>query len=451
MAMARIVTINNQKYELPEPNIRIPFTDDNGKFCEFDEYMFHNPWVHETLGFTTTLSVLKWWVTNRDRFIETVRESGNERNLRMLFERMEMYFDYLSPSNLSSGGLEELKARLSGNLREPSLRFVFNGTTPQGSFILLPNTEEPEAIKITLGAMFHFQVEIRVGRSSVSSATPNEAKWDSHYNYTFKMDPDEFNWFRTVKNENKVMFGLELEVCTKLTTTEIQKIVQEVEPKQEPFFIFKQDSSISGKYDKMLEIVTVPCSPRYLRKHWKIFFQKLERLCCGKGMSVSDVFDTSRNLTNGLHIHVSRDSFEDKPHYNKFLTAWNQWNKSVVNLFNAVSERPTDYTKNGYCRINRTYDGMVLSRRLKGIRCEERQSVAHDLTGKTIEVRVFQGIMDLGHIMKCISFTEAMFEFCQSIGYSNFDLKFVPSMAKFIRSERKYASLYEIFEKASAK
>jgi len=59
--------------------------------------------------------------------------------------------------------------------------------------------------------------------------------------------------------------------------------------------------------------------------------------------------------------------------------------------------------------------------------------------------------MDLGHIMKCISFTEAMFEFCQSIGYSNFDLKFVPSMAKFIRSERKYASLYEIFEKASAK
>ena len=444
--MGRIVEIEGLKYDIGDASMRIPFTDDNGKTYEFDSLMFHNPLFHQTYRFTTILSVLKWWVRNRAKFMQTLRDYDM---LSFALDRVEMYFDYISQHDLWNEDLGTMKERLTGYLYTSSLRYHFNGSSPSSEFILLDKPEsEQEVPRVDLAFMYLARVEVNLNREA-SSATGD--KWDKHYNYSFQMDPSEFNWYRSVSNESNVMFGMELEVSSKLSTQEIQQIVREVEPKQEPFFIFKQDSSISGKYRHALEMVTVPCSPRYLRKNWKVFFQKIEKLCRSKGMEVGDVFDTRRDLSNGLHIHVSKDSFLDRPHFNKFLTAWNQWSKSVTKLFNAVADRPTDYTKNSYCPISRTHEGLVLARRLKGIRCRERMSVAHDSNSNTIEVRVYQGIVDLPHIMRCISFTEAMFEFCKSIGYSNFDARFVSSMSKFVRSERRYASLYSIFEKAAAK
>lgn len=445
--MGRIVEIEGQKYDIGDATMCMPFTDDNGKTYEFDALAFHNPLFHKAYGFTTVLSVLKWWVRNREALTTVMREYDY---YSFFMDRIEMYFDYISRYDLVHEDLDYIKERLTGNLRVPSLRYHYQSNRGPINFVLLDNeqTEQEQILRADLNFMYLARLEVNV-RSPVSSRA--EDKWTKHYNYSFRMDESAFDWFRSVSNENSVMFGMELEVSSNLCTYEIQKIVREVEPKQEPFFIFKQDSSISGQYRHALELVTVPCTPRYLRKNWKIFFQKLERLCRAKGMEVGDVFDTRRNLSNGLHIHVSRDSFVDKPHFNKFLTAWNQWSKSVVSLLNVVSDRPTDYTKNSYCRISRQHEGIVLARRLKGIRCQDRMSVAHDSGGNTIEVRVYQGIVDLSHIMKCISFTEAMFEFCKSIGYSSFDAKFVRTMSKFVRTERKYASLYSLFEKAAAK
>lgn len=445
--MGRIVKIEGQKYDIGTSTMCIPFTDDKGKTYEFDQWVFHNPLFHETYGLTTILSVLKWYCRNRDALATELR--GN-LVYDYFMDRIEMYFDYISRYDLEHENLEYMKGRLTGYLRTPSLRYMYSGSERDNSFLLLDNREpeEQQIPKVFLSFMYLGRVEVTFNCEN----TPRiEDKWSKHYNYSFKMDPTEFHWFRSVSKENTAMFGMELEVSSALSTVEIQEIVREVEPKQEPFFIFKQDSSISGQYRHALELVTVPCTPRYLRKNWKIFFQKLERLCRAKGMEVGDVFDTRRNLSNGLHIHVSRDSFVDKPHYNKFLTAWNQWSKSVVSLLNVVSDRPTDYTKNSYCRISRQHEGIVLARRLKGIQCQDRMSVAHNTGGSTIEVRVYQGIFDLSHVMKCISFTEAMFEFCKSIGYSSFDARFVPTMSKFVRTERKYASLYSLFEKAAAK
>lgn len=444
MAMDRVLEIYGQKYEFPEQNTLFEFTDHNGKHVEMTLNALHDPFLHKKLGFTTVLSVAKWWVSNREKIKEKIDEHYWQD---MFIDRVHMYFDYCTRTQLLEADLEVIKECLTGNLRASSLWYRVHPNPQSGNFLLLGSegsTNKP--IKAEYNLMFMACIEIRSLEEEQSATL-----WNKHYNYSFRMTPDEFDWFRSVKNENSVMFGMELEVSSALTTTEIQKIVQEVEPKQEPFFIFKQDSSITGKHSHALELVTVPCTPRYLRKNWKIFFQKLEKLCSKKGLQVDDVIDTNRGLNNGLHIHVSRDSFIDKPHYNKFLTAWNQWNTSVVNLFNVVSDRPTSYKNNGYCKINSNYDGRTLARRLKGLTCHDRMSVAHDQTGKTIEVRVYQGIFDLGHIMKCISFTEAMFEFCKAMKYSDFDMSFVSSMKKFVRSERKYAALYELFDKAQAK
>lgn len=438
--MGRIVTIKGRDYEIPDARYVIPFTDADGKHYEFDQYLFYNPLAHKAFGFTTLLSVLKWWYKNRDEFLPLVQESVFYDNLR---DSVLSYFDYISWNCLLEGDLERAKKSMRGHLRKPSLRFFYSGGLERAVRVLYDPTPNTSVTKVELAFRYCGQVEV-IAREHTNVTSD---KWTKHYNYSFKMDPDTFQWFRSIKSENSVMFGMELEVSTKLSREEIQAIVREVEPKQEPFFIFKRDTSISGKFSNYVELVTVPCTPRYLRTHWKIFFQKLERLCREKGLKVGDVIDTRSDLSNGLHIHVSRDSFLDIPHYNKFLTSWNQWNKSVVSLFNSVSSRPTDYTKNGYCRISSSHDGIVLARRLKGVGSTNRMCVAHDISGKTIEVRLFQGIFDLTHIMRCISFTEAVFEFSQTMGYRDFDARFVSSMSQFINTKRKYASLYSVFEK----
>lgn len=441
--MGRLVKIDGKTIEIQDiSDLAFEYTDHNGKKCTIDRLVLHDPILHQKLKFTTIQSVLKWWVANRENLLDIAAEMGWSG---LMIERVSLYFDLMNHNDTVTGSYSYIKDRLYGHLRRKSLSVSFGDDSE--NFVLYKEDSFKENSKYNVKLSYLAKISLR----EQGFRAERQSLWEKHYNYTFKMAPEDFNFFRSVKNESNTMFGMELEVCTKLTTVEIQKIVTKVEPKQEPFFIFKQDSSITGKYPNLLELVTVPCTPRYLRKNWKIFFQKLEKLCREQNMQIDDVFDTSKNLNNGLHIHVSNESFNDKPHYKKFLTAWNQWNRSVVNLFNTVADRPTDYTKVRYCKVNHEYDGKILARRLKGLTQSDRMTVAHSLSGKTIEVRVYQGIFDIKHIMRCISFTEAMFEFCSIMGYSDFDKKFVKSMSDFVRSERKYASLYEVFTKVTSK
>lgn len=438
--MDRVIEVEGRKYRLPPNTMEIPFTDHNGRTYVFDQFVLHNPLAHKAFKFTTVQSVIKWWVQNREALIHTFEGAGYVYSLERF---MCLLFDGLPWGTLKYNDLVDIKGWFTGRLTSPSLRISNENGYQTLTSILLPTEETEEILECEIRPGYNFYTQISTHR--VSS---RETMWDKKYNYTFKMNEADFNWWRKVNGENNVMFGMELEVSTKLSCKEIQDIVREVEPKQEPFFIFKQDGSITGEFENKVELVTVPCTPRYLRKNWKIFFQKLNHLCNDKGMSIKEVFDTRGTLNNGLHIHVSKESFMDSSHFKKFLTSWNQWNKSVVSLFNNVSQRPTDYTKGGYCKICYNYEGKTLARRLKGLASDDRMSVAHNKTGKTVEVRLYQGVFDISHIMKCISFTEAMFEFCQNIGYTTFGMRFTTDLGGFVRKQRKYAALYELFGKA---
>jgi hypothetical protein len=472
----RTINFNEHTFKIEETWF-IPvleFTDHSGRQVKLNQMYLHDPELHLQLGFTTIRSVLKWWISNRDLLKEACGGVGTSL-WDTLFYQVYRFFDHIPSDDLMGSNYEVCKESLSGMLPRESLSVTYNNpritTSASAGRFLLCVEDEPEVVdngpKSYTPTMSYLGNLILTPIETIPQATRGvETKWNKHYNYSFNMSSDDFNWFRSASKESSVFFGMELEISSKLTTTEIQYIITDVEPKQEPFFIFKQDGSISGAYDHRLELVTVPCTPRYLRKNWKLFFQKLERLAESKGKTISDYIDTSTSLTNGLHIHVSKDSFIDKSHSNKFLTAWHQWDEDAVGVISDAACRPSGYTDHSYCRIFQTYKNTSegssrvtgipkferqraqrsLAKRLKGIRVTERATVAHDGNSATIEVRVYQGIFDIGHIMRSISFTEAMFEYCQGIGYSGFDANFARMFTSFIKKHSKFSAIHNIFK-----
>jgi hypothetical protein len=428
-----------------------------------------DPDLHQSQGFTTIRSVLKWWVKNRSLIMEACGGRGTSA-WENFFLIVCKYFDYVPSGSLLNDTYDECKGHLEGQLLDKSLRLnvMSNSRSSGSSTFLLATGQQPETPQVPLYShTLTYKGWITLYPLNTSEVPSNiHNRWTNKHNYTFKMNESDFNWYRSVSKENAVHFGMELEISTNLSTLEIQHIIAEVEPKQEPFFIFKQDGSVSGRYSNLVELVTVPCTPRYLRKNWKIFFEKLDRLAKAKGKTIGDYFDTATGLNNGLHIHVSKDSFLDRSHTNKFLTAWHQWDDDAVGVIADAACRPNGYKDHGYCRIYKPYQDTApsagvghgipkfkraaaqrsLAKRLKGIRVGERSTVAHDGNSATVEVRVYQGIFDIGHILRSISFTEAMFEYCQNIGYSGFDEGFAPQFTKYIKQYSKFAAIHNIFK-----
>lgn len=447
--MEQLITINGKEYNVKiSDSLIYNYTDVDGKEISVGYLGAWDPEVHKKLGFTTVRSVIKWFIKNREKL-----EGGNT----YIYGCFRSYFSYVSTPVFTTGTYEDFSKELAGRLLDKSLEVTV--LSNDSDFTLLGGDQGTPTYRVI--DLYRNCIELEEIEHTEGTI------WNKHYEYSFTMNSEEFNWFRSVSKENAVYFGLELEVSSKLSTVEIQKIVAEVEPKQEPFFIFKKDSTITGKYSNYLEIVTVPCTPRYLRKNFKIFFQKLEKLCANKNLQIKDVFDTSNNLGNGLHIHLSKDSFLNNSHRRKFLTAWHQWDEDSTGIIKDIAARPTDYTSMRWCSIERAYKETLktgsssiqnlpkftrrreqrsLALRLKGIRFSEKYVTAHDNNSATIEVRVYQGIFDLKHIMQCISFTEAMFEYCQNVGFTGFDKGFAPQFTSFIKDVQKYKSLRGIFK-----
>lgn len=259
------------------------------------------------------------------------------------------------------------------------------------------------------------------GAGNVVSSRPNPmADLASYYvqrmNYTYK--PPELTFLSHPRDtaNDPLFFGMEVEVSTRITPTELQAIVTQHEPKQEPFFIMKSDSSISGSYDQMYEIVTMPCSPRYLKQEWRTLFKKLEELCSMKNMRITDVFDTRPSLSNGIHIHVSNDAFVQysvhrHTHRNKFVSLWNGWDSEFQTWLQRITKRPVLPKDSGYCHVHPGLDGYTLARRIgRGPSSSDRHSACH-VTPNTTELRVFQGVFSLDHILSCIELTQGALEY----------------------------------------
>jgi hypothetical protein len=276
-------------------------------------------------------------------------------------------------------------------------------------------------------------------------------------NYTYAPDP-VFRFDQRDKGNQELFFGLELEMSTKLSCRELQKIVTEVEPKQDFFFYFKQDSSISGSYSNLVELVTHPCSPAFLRKNFRILFQKIERLCEERGIFMHDVIDMTPNPSNGIHIHVSRKSFGDtrrpvgKHWKNRFASVWNLWDSESTDFLTVLSRRPSPISDNRFCKAHPNMRGKFVSNRLvTGAVCEnrdDRYSACRETTA-TVEVRIFQGMFDLGHILYCIQLTKAVHEYSSGMSLSALGRGFKQDFTRWVAQSGRYPSIIKEIKKCA--
>jgi len=427
MAIKRRLERDGNTYIWPRASSEVIYVDVEGNSLTSSECYFFGPNFHKLYPDIRTYRDLyeQWIEPNRSAVVVQSDEGCGLAQTILSFVCRQLTSQGVWTEDL----IEHAYTR---DLDNPLIRIL---SIPDDLRLLLPDLTTP----------FFMSTDSR-GRSWYPDrkAQPVDSKWSSHHNYSYKMGSEDFNFYRSLhKSNSELYFGLELEINTKLSAEEIQSIVTDFEPKQEPFFIFKQDASIGGRYQNNLEIVTVPCSPSYLKKNFRVFFKKLRHLAAKKDIQLSSLIEMENVNSNGLHIHVSKDAFLYRFHKNRFITLMNSDRRDNKNFFALLSKR-SRYWENSYCFIDSSYRGVRPAYAIKSTRgSSERHSVCHSLAPATIEVRLFSGIPDIEHICSCIEFTEAIFNFTRFNSVSSISNSFIPDFKRWLgkQSRNKYRSL----------
>ena len=200
------------------------------------------------------------------------------------------------------------------------------------------------------------------------------------------------------KTEAKTpLYGVELETATHYHPREV------IAAQQELFFICKSDGSISGHGNHKFEMVTVPATFKAHRRLWADWFNKLDY----------NKFDTSKNTTNGMHVHIDRKAFT-KDHLNKFT--WFFINPANYDFLFEISERPN---KNDFMRWAPTpYSHGFHSSNSKLHSLKHAVDINGGLRGAinykrdvTVEVRIFKGVVSYATILKNLEFVDSLYYF----------------------------------------
>jgi len=190
---------------------------------------------------------------------------------------------------------------------------------------------------------------------------------------------------------NPFMVGVELEVSTKYTMAQMAK-AQEV-----PFFIGKDDGSISGKFSNCIELVTIPMSIAAQKKHWAHFFSNVDY----------EKFDCSTKTNNGLHIHVGRDMLE--PYHMKNI-AYFMAHPNNKEFLHILSERHTETQYAKFPTFERNISNVKVFKNCESsLRSLGKYSILNFTSGKpTIEFRLFKGIVSYASVAKALDFVQAL-------------------------------------------
>lgn len=223
------------------------------------------------------------------------------------------------------------------------------------------------------------------------------------------------------QKENKpLLVGVELEVCTDYTIREL------VDAADEPFFCGKTDSSISGNKSRCVELVTAPASIKYLKRQYALWFNKLDY----------SKFDVSTQTSNGMHVHVGREHFrnelgqEDKNHIRNFC--WFINNPANIDFFVYLSERGSLANMSHYTPFFPFQRGSSKFHAFKSICNTIGRGGFRGATNfkggwdnaKTVEVRIFKGIVSYACIVKNLEVVDSVFHFTKSLtSYRDLTLK----------------------------
>lgn len=214
-------------------------------------------------------------------------------------------------------------------------------------------------------------------------------------NYTTNvLDFLPFN-IRGKGEQNAPLYGVELEACSNYHPSEI------IAAQQELFFIMKQDGSITGEGRYRYEMVTVPCTFKAHKRMWAEFFNKIDYT----------KFDTSKSTGNGMHVHIDRKAFKAKGHIDRFT--WFFINPANFDFLFEVSERPT---KNDLLRWaplpHFREDDSKASIVRQGARANQgMRGTVHFKGNKTVEIRMFKGVVSYATVVKNLEFVDSVFNF----------------------------------------
>ena len=209
---------------------------------------------------------------------------------------------------------------------------------------------------------------------------------------------------RKAKGEGTPVYvGVELEVSTDYSINEL------IDAVEEPFFIAKSDGSITGSKRNPMELVTVPGSFKYLKRQYALWFNNLDY----------NRFDCTNQTNNGMHVHVDRKAFDDDYHIRNFC--WFINNPANTPFIVAMSDRGSlqamsQYTPflNFSSNLTRTTAFKSCHRLLDGHRGATNLKNGW-ARAKTVEVRLFRGIVSYTAIVKNLEFVESVFLFTQSL------------------------------------
>lgn len=215
-------------------------------------------------------------------------------------------------------------------------------------------------------------------------------------------------WPITLAGEHQpLLLGVELELSTNYKTKDL------IDAQDELFFALKSDSSVSGNKSYVYELVTVPMSFRAHKQQWARFFRKLDY----------KQFDTSHRTSNGMHVHIAREAFDDDKHIRNF--AWFFHNPANYEFIFALSERDRDsfQSYSATYQFNERHSKTNTFKTIERYANAVRGCVTAGRKDKTVEVRLFRGVVSLAYVIKNLECVEALFEFTRNPGYQQLTTK----------------------------
>lgn len=339
---------------------------------------------------------------NEDGRLEGTHSLGEVRTFTARFDRM----------NLTWKSLRKYFSWEDNSLRRLFLMPLLFAGMPEGQFIGEVGLSLPDETRSNLT------------RGGIRAAyEENDVTWEINHGTfylrrqvmgkesLYELKSYTYNFFGQYKKRLSVskkerdapIYGVELELSTKYDVRELIDAVDTI------WICAKQDSSITGKYEGKYEMVTLPATLKAHKQLWGKWFAALDM----------KKFDQTRSTNNGMHVHVSKESFNDQRHQRDF--SWFFTNPMCSEFMINFSERGR---LNDYCRMPNWNDhgnpGPVKTRKditryLSGM----RGAINIGSNKGTIEVRLFKGIVSYATVLKNLELVDAVFHFtANGVSYS---------------------------------
>jgi hypothetical protein len=228
------------------------------------------------------------------------------------------------------------------------------------------------------------------------------------HDYSYRPDPI----FHTTKEDDRLFFGLEIEVEASRNRSESAEYASRLEDLSLAYL--KSDGSLNCGF----EIVTHPMTHDFYKNEAYELWNTLEALRSRNGIKVK-AWDAS---TAGLHIHISRAGFNGGAHMHRFLRLVydNQ------TLYEAIAGRSssrwakfddarTDYVDEDAEGNRKWKSRRNLKSKLDNARDSDRYSAVNTQNHATLEMRIFRSSVNGDTVKSFIDLAHASVEYTRGM------------------------------------